>query len=449
MASKDRQEEDACRQPSQANVAGTACKHSNMEEIVPETFLRIWVGYLKEEHSDMVQTHLEEYNVSCVFESSDDMLLPAAQGLVSAAQEHFAFFSAGEGEVIPVEEKEADEGEEDPEEDLESGAPHLGARVDQLEKTMDKVQAGIEQLLAASQQDTSQPDRFVKSTPKRKPALKKSPTPAPAKVTFASSSGASAKNKESVKYPSLDPTVVQAALRAGVEESSLMEMEALIGSNPKGLKVKDVNPVMVMDPLSEEEDEGDGTPGDASGANLDQGGSGDAVAAALVKLTSLVDLLAEDKKKRTKVTKLEAALDSVSCATSDTSALGLGKKTAAARRALRQTFRDHPEEIHQLLERLMSEDLLSTTVGPNMATPTLNARAWVEFRSRIGNFKTSAHAAWAAAAIADALRGGDHDRARAIALLLLLQLDQTAIDKGNWSFSGELSLEPLPPFSSM
>jgi len=82
----------------------------------------------------------------------------------------------------------------------------------------------------------------------------------------------------------------------------------------------------------------------------------------------------------------------------------------------------------------MYEDLLSTTVGPNMATPSLNARAWVEFRSHIGNFKTSAHAAWSAAGIADALRNGDHHRARAISLLLLLQLDQTAIDKGSWSF---------------
>ena len=416
-----------------------ACRQSNMEEIVEDTYIKVWVGYLKEEFRDRVQTHLQEFNVTYDFESSQDMLMPSAAALVSAAQEHFAFFSAAEGD--PEQEEE-----EEPMEELASGSQDLGPRVENLEKAMVGMQQGIDQLLALQMEKMVPQDD---ADPKRKPALKKAGTPSPsARVSFAPSLGASAKQKAMNPYPSLDPTVVQAAMRAGVDKQSLQEMESLIAKNPKGLKVKETNPMLVTDPLSEEEDDDAGLPGAHSGVG-DPLQSADPVASALLKLTALVDLLAEDKKKKSSLTKLDAALDSVSGATSDSSALGLGKKTAAARRALRQTFKEHPEEIHQLLEKLMYEDLLCTTVGPNMATPSLNARAWVEFRSHIGNFKTSAHAAWSAAGIADALRNGDHHRARAMSLLLLLQLDQTAIDKGSWSFSSDLSLEPLPPFGSL
>ena len=424
-----------------------ACRHSNMEEIIEDTYIKVWVGYLKEEFNERIQTHLEEFNVTYDFDSSEDMLMPAAAALVSAAQEHFAFFSAVEGEdqaEVPM--GEGGDGE-DLQGELASGSQDLGPRVLNLEKAMHGVQQGIDQLLAM--QMGQQPQEVEPTAAaKRKPALKKTGVASPpAKVTFSQSLGASAKARPGNPYPSLDPAVVQAAVRAGVDEQSLKEMESLISRNPKGLKVKETNPLLNTDPLSEEEEDDVGS----QEVRLDQGGTaaGDPLTSTLVKLTTLVDLLAEDKKKKSSVTRLDAALDSVSGTTSDSSALGLGKKAAAARRALRQTFRDHPEEIHQLLERLMYEDLLSTTVGPNMATPSLNARAWVEFRSHIGNFKTSAHAAWSAAGIADALRNGDHHRARAMSLLLLLQLDQTAIDKGSWSFSGDLSLEPLPPFNSL
>ena len=313
---------------------------------------------------------------------------------------------------------------------------------------MEKVQDGIDQLLRMQTSEDKPNPPQMESAPARRPALKKTAEASrTARVKFASSSSAAPGLKPSSMFPSMDPAVVQAAIRAGVGEHSLKEMESLLASNPKGLKVKDATPKVVLDPLSEDEDEDGGSPETSSNMPLGEQ-YGDPLSAAMVKLTSLVDMLAEEKKKSA-VTKLEAALDSVSGSTGDTSALGMGKKTAAARRALRQTFRDHPQEIHHLLEKLMSEDLLSTTVGPNMETPTLNARAWVEFRSRIGNFKTSAHAAWSAAGIVDALRSGEYHRARSIALLLLLQLDQTAIDKGSWTFSSELPLEPLPPFNAL
>ena len=94
-----------------------ACRHKAMEETVEDAYLRVWVGYLKESYSERVQTHLEEYNVDYVFDPGDQGWLPAAEALVAAAQEHFAFFSAVEGETQDErEEHDAETGgpEEDP-----------------------------------------------------------------------------------------------------------------------------------------------------------------------------------------------------------------------------------------------------------------------------------------------------------------------------------------------
>ena len=217
-----------------------ACRQSNMEEIVEDTYIKVWVGYLKEEFRDRVQTHVEEFNVTYDFESSQDMLMPSAAALVSAAQEHFAFFSAAEGDP-------EQEGEEEPMEELASGSQDLGPRVESLEKAMVGMQQGIDQLLALQMEKMVLQDD---ADPKRKPALKKAGAPSPSgRVSFAPSLGASAKQKAVNPYPSLDPAVVQAAMRAGVDKQSLQEMESLIAKNPKGLKVKETNPMAGDRPL--------------------------------------------------------------------------------------------------------------------------------------------------------------------------------------------------------
>ena len=92
------------------------------------------------------------------------------------------------------------------------------------------------------------------------------------------------------------------------------------------------------------------------------------------------------------------------------------------------------------------EDMLSRTIAPGMPMTELCARAWVEHRSRIGAYRVSAHAAGAAAGILDDFIHGSPQAARAKAALLL-QLDQAAIDKGEWALAGELSLER--PFHNM
>lgn len=50
------------------------------------------------------------------------------------------------------------------------------------------------------------------------------------------------------------------------------------------------------------------------------------------------------------------------------------------------------------------------------------------------NYRTLAHASWGAAGAPDCLRRGQIAAARARLNILLLQLDQSACDKGSWTF---------------
>ena len=112
---------------------------------------------------------------------------------------------------------------------------------------------------------------------------------------------------------------------------------------------------------------------------------------------------------------------------------------------MRTALVDAPEEIYMVVERLLLEDLTSRTIAHGMPKADLNARAWIEHRSRIGAYKTSAHCAWGVRGILDDLIQGRTAHARARAALLLLQLDQCAVDKGDWTLASELSLEQGPP----
>lgn len=205
----------------------------------------------------------------------------------------------------------------------------------------------------------------------------------------------------------------------------------------------DLTPVgMSPDPLSEEEDEmgekEDGSPPSAGGT----------VETALVRLTDIVQTLAGDRVKKGGTSKLEAALDHVGPSSStDGSSIGTGKRSAAARRALRSMLTESPAELSLMIERAMYEDLTSSTLGPNLSLPPMSSRAWVEHRSRIGSYRTLAHAAWGVSGALDCLTKGEVAGCRARLNILLMQLDQSAIDRGNWYLASELSLESSPPMS--
>ena len=126
-------------------------------------------------------------------------------------------------------------------------------------------------------------------------------------------------------------------------------------------------------------------------------------------------LLMEDKLKGKKAGKVEAALDAVGGG-------GIVVEGVSG-------------EISSLIERLIMEDMLSRTIAPGMP---------MTMCSCVG--RTSLPHWRAAAGILDDFIHGSPQAARAKAALLL-QLDQAAIDKGEWTLAGELSLER--PFHNM
>lgn len=184
-------------------------------------------------------------------------------------------------------------------------------------------------------------------------------------------------------------------------------------------------------------------------AGGDTGSGNKQLATSLMRLTSIMEMLTEEKQRKGSGSKLDAALDSAQAQGSESTALGVGKKSAAIRRALRNALNEHPEEIHLLVERLMFEDLNSQTLPPGCQPRGLNARAWVEFRSRIGAYKASAYSSWCIAGVLDALMANKDPLARARACLGLFQMDQAAVDRGSWTLAAVLSLEQGPPMTSL
>ena len=356
--------------------------------------------------------------------------------LVGVSVEHFAFLSAESGDRgggVP--------GRSDP-----SGSGldsrNLGLRVDALETMVQDVAANVGLLVKNMEQPVRQSPHIPKVKFKEKPVLLPSGLP-------------------SEKFPGLDPSVVAAALSAGVTEENLTEMQRMLGSKMAGAQRlrepalrKKPGPTSSLDPDSavhlseEEEEEGHYAPGDGFGSADEQSPS--SVAGALNKLTEIFTLLNADKLKKARTSKLDLALDSVGGGTGSESSIGgTVKRAAAARRTLRAALQESPQDVSAVVERLMAEDLNSQTQFPGMPEQKLNARAWLEHRSRVGAYKTSAFCAWSACGILDDLIQGRVAHARARAGLLVLQLDQCAIDRGSWTLAAELGLEPGPPLAAL
>ena len=384
----------------------------------PDATMKVWMGFLSQEGMDVMEQHDSVPDVEHEFgaEMEDNALLPFSQGLVDAAQEHFAFLSAREGEqeAAPV------------------GSGGVEERVSKLEDLMQTVAKDLETLVGGLQPPPA-------ATAKPKPKVKTQKPKLP--VT------------DENKFPLLDPGVVAASLAAGIEEESLEQMQKLLAAGAKGAKRLQEHPVRKAalkktNELSESEEEEAHAVTFAPTATSSSEPI-DTVSQAVKQLTQIVVQLTEDKGKKSKSSDLESALDAVGGSSEGVAGVTSGKKAAAARRALRSALVNSPEDLSNLIEKLMYEDLTSTTLPPGMPRPKMSARAWVEHRSRIGSYRTSAQASWGIAGVLDELFEGRYQSARARANLLLLQLDQAAVDKGNWLLAGELALENLPPYSRL
>ena len=206
-----------------------ACRMSARTTPESEEKMKLWVGYLKPEFMQFVHTFIEDFKCDHFFDDDEtDPMLPFAQSLIDAAQEHFAFFSAAEELEVPEAEPEVPE-----EEELvaASGSPgSLLKRVEKLEGTMVAVSEGVQELLG---REKGLVPLTTSAALGKKNAAKKAPTKRAVVV-------GNPKPKPGTKYPLLDPGVVEAAIQAGVPESKLVEMQRLIGSNAKAAKVKDL-----------------------------------------------------------------------------------------------------------------------------------------------------------------------------------------------------------------
>jgi hypothetical protein len=387
-------------------------------DVPEEEVVKLWMGFLSPLTRNSMQVAGDEDAPAYVFVDGDLIgFMPFADGLVAAAQEHFAF----ETGVETLDGPHAEPG----------SVPELGKRMADMEEKFGALDGKLESILQAID------GRSAKPPPEVRPGVLRTGT---------RYRGAAAVPK----FPGLDQSVVAAALAAGVEEDALREMQRLLDSGkPRSSKLPEpkarAQQTAKAQILSESED--DAEEGFAGSGEAGEAG-GEPLTVAVQKLTEIVGALTADKVKRGKTSKVEAALDGVSAAgLTETGTLGSGKKAAAARRALRSALQDSPEEIHGLIERAMLEDLTSQTVTPGQPGPQLCARAWLEHRSRIGHWKSEAHSAWMAAGALDMLIRGNTAGCRARLCLLLLMIDQTACDRGSWTLAAELALEQGPPLS--
>lgn len=416
--------------------------HVSAREEALEDYMKIWVGYISAETYGQMEVFVDGMQIDQEFKlAAATDYLPYAPALIEALDERFAFLSAesglGEKHMMREGRSESGLGEEQ----------DLPNRVSSLEVLMEKMNGNLQTLLE-----------------KLDHVPRGGATPSQSRVSFAPSASQipakSAKTETQVKkFPGLDAAVVSAALAAGVPEENLTEMQRLIGSGGKATqrlrepalrssaKKEAMQFAEALDESEEEPEPGlsGGEPGSA------EVGEPATVESTLSKLTELVALLSADKLKRAKATKMDLALDGVhvSGGMGDSSSGSAGKRAAAARRALRVGLQETPEEISTVVEKLILEDLMLRTQAPGMPVNDFNARAWVEHRSRIGAYKTSAYMAWAAAGILDDLVKGKVCHARARAALMLVMLDQVAIDRGSWVLGAELMLEQGPPLSTL
>eukprot|EP00439_Symbiodinium_sp_Y106_P049051 s4323_g6.t1 len=329
-------------------------------------------------------------------------LCPHAPSLAAACSEAYGYHSAESAAA------------EDP----------LSSRVDKLESAITKIAAGVKALIARDGGGPPGPNATVSAKTAKSKARPEPKAAAPL-----------------ADFPHLDPGVARAALDSGVSLSALAEMDNLMresgaGRNPRrppGLR-------KASNVLSESE--GDEQPEPAEPAAVTAANPADAVSLAISQLASVVQALAKDKV-RNPGTGLDKVLDAPSGASGSVDSATSSRRTGAARRALKSALTDQPEILSRSVEELMKEDLHA------LQTPgyqgRVSARAWLEHRSRIGAYQTMVKCAWSAAGALDALRQQKPAEAEARLSLLLVALDQVAVDRGNWALGSEILLEAPAP----
>ena len=241
--------------------------------------------------------------------------------------------------------------------------------------------------------------------------------------------------------PGLDKGSVNAALQAGIGRDQLEELATMIGPAGRG-KLKDapgLDPTvrkMKLNVLGESEEAPEAV---EPILPLTEAEKKDPMLAAITKLTAIVGSLSSPKRR----SKLEDTLeDAVLLQDGGSShSTSSSKRHSAVIQSLKRALRDHPGEVYAVMEKRMLDDF-----GAPEESPGAPSRA--EHRSRIPNIPTTVRTVWGICGALDALRANKVSEAKARLVLLLGQIDQLAVDRGQAILSSEGSLEDAPPFSS-
>lgn len=379
------------------------------DDLTGQDFVRVWVGLLKPEFESCL--HFVDHPIDHPFLTRDgsEGFVPFSEGLVALADDKFTFLSA------------------------ESGMPAAEA-VDPTAKRLSAVEEAIVSMKTSLQQ-LVQKEALKGAAPKAPEVSKAAPR-------------SKAGDRVVSGLDELDPQVVQSALAAGVEVAHLQQFQKLMNSQkprlpdvPGPAKV----PKKKLDVLGESEEEGEP---ELIAAMDPVSDPKDPVASALVKLTQIVSVLHSNKKKSRPLEDLFDDSLGAGEASSSSSMSSSSRRHAYVIRALRAALRDSPEELYKVLEGRMLADFGSQEAAPGQGTPQTTFRGWLEHRSKIPNIPSTVRMCWGICGALDSLKQGRSSEAQARLALLLAQMDQLAVDRGQWVLAAEGSLEDPPPFSS-
>ena len=366
---------------------------------------KVWIGWLSADFWETISFDTGGEPALTIPFDDDELFLPLASGLVEAAQNFLpSRLQPSSYESLP------------PEPD-----PALASRVTALEASLAGISQQLETLV------TLQTKHSPAVVPPRAPVK---PAGARPKASRAASAG----------YAGLDPAVVQSALAAGIQPEQLAEMSKVaMAGKPRLPDLPKAAPAK-KDPLSESEEEVIGLD---VGERPGKGSYGGCIDKA-------------DCHRPTPGTSEKegqfpggASIDGSGLpGSSESGSMPSSRKNAAALQALRKALHSDPEKISRVIENNMETDFqLHRTGLPGSSPVQVSARAWLEARSRVQNFKTPVTLLWGIAGILDALRENRPEEARARACLLLCQGDQLSIDKGSWIVAAPMSLEDPPPYA--
>lgn len=380
---------------------------------------KLWIGYLLGSLEDSI-SYPEELEVTFGFGPSDGPpLVPVKGALLEVCNDRYLFQTAESASAA----------------DLEPSS--IDGRLKLLEESIFQIQRSIAGL-------SSVPPGAGGSKPTAGGLSAGSGSSAPKATSKAKAVAASKPGLAKGALAGMDPSVVQAAIAAGVPEKHLLEMAQVLKQKPNTMEdAPKTKKKSVWSPLEESEDEEEAEVAD--GAEPDTGGSTE-VGKALTKLTQICSTLVDQKQKKGD---LEHLLDGSGLASSsDSQSVPSSRRNAAALRALQRALKENPKLVYQSIETNLLSDFHAQPASPGEPFGTATVRGWLTSRSRLQNFTSHVRWSWQVAGVWDALIRGAPEEARARCAVLIAAADQAAIDSGSWVMANVSLLEAPPPYQA-